>query len=262
MSNIKPALAITIATLAIFLLTKNPFTSPFKLQMAFVSLAALIIYTYLLKRQGGIETQIRKFIFLVTVFILFLVAATGWFFSPFFFTLYLIAVFLSFIFPLQTALSFVITLVLLFSFNIGEVDITYDFLVILSLLSVVPLSFYLRAEYLRLKEAEKEILVMQKQQQSYKNKVEEALANIVINFAADIRQPINDTKQLAFRLQQVKTRKNHDKYVSEIITLSEKALRTLKGFEENATGTKLANTPAVSTAPSQTLLHSLPADQD
>jgi predicted membrane protein len=135
------------------------------------------------------------------IFALLLVASTGWIVSPFFFTLYLLAILLGFTFTPSTSVAFILTLAGLFSFDIGTIDIAYDYLTILSLLTVIPLTFYLRKEYLRLKETEKEILVIRKDEKVYQNKVEDLLANKVNDFAVNLRQPINDTKQLAFPLK-------------------------------------------------------------
>ncbi|MDA1317235.1 MAG: hypothetical protein O3B87_04385 [bacterium] len=91
----------------------------------------------------------------MTAAILLVVAATGWFFSPFFFALYLLALLLAFEFESAASIGFIGVLAVLFSLNVGKVDIAYDFLVILSLVSFIPLTFYLRKEFLKLKETEK-----------------------------------------------------------------------------------------------------------
>jgi len=138
-----------LLTGGIFLFTKNPLTSRFSLHFTLLSLLVFLVYVYRTKKQGKAVKETKTFFYLTTVLILFLVASTGWFFSPFFFSLYLLAIFLAFVFPPPVSFGFVFTLVGLFSFNIGEIDLTYDFLVVLSLLTVLPLSFYLKKEYLR-----------------------------------------------------------------------------------------------------------------
>ena len=139
--------------------------------------------------------------------------------------------------------GFIATLVGLFSFNIGEVDLAYDFLIVLSLLLIIPLSIYLRKQFLKLKEAQKDILVLNSdQKREFQNKLEEVLANKVNNFAVEIRQPINDIKQLSYKLEASQTKEDFEERKKRIIASSEGALRMLKDFEEEATGKKLLST--------------------
>lgn len=241
--KLAPSAGVIAITVIVFILTKNPITSPFSLHMTLASLIVLLIYIYYIKKQGKAAKETKTFIFLVSLFILFLVSATGWFFSPFFFSLYLLTILLAFVFYPTISLSFVVTLVGLFSLNIGEVDLAYDFLVVLSLLTVIPLSFYLKKEYLRIKEGEKKILVLKKEGKAPQGKVEEILSNKVNDFAVNLRQPINDIKQLAYRLSKVRTKETAEKNRERIIASSEEALRMLKNFEEKVTGKTLLITP-------------------
>lgn len=242
-TNFLPLLPIFILTIVIYALTKLPVVSIFKLQLLLIVLIALPLYGFYLKSKGQALSSSHLFIYLTVTFILCLVGATGWFFSPFFFTLYLMAIMLSFIYSIPVAVGFVLTLVGLFSFNIGDVDLAYDYLVVLSLLTTIPLSMYLRKEYIRLKETEKEILVLEQEKKDYQSKVEEVLANIVNNFAVNLRQPINDIKQLGYYLEHQKSQKGAEKYRSRIISSSEEAIKMLNEFEEKATGKKLLSTP-------------------
>lgn len=146
-------LVIPAITLVIYILTKNNLTGGFRLHLALVSIIGLLIYSNFLKKKGLSRLADKRFVYLLTTVILLIVASTGWFFSPFFFALYLWAIFLSLLFSPIISLAFTGTLILLFSFNIGEVDIAYNLLVVLSLLTTIPLSFYLRKEYLKLKKA-------------------------------------------------------------------------------------------------------------
>lgn len=243
MKRFKPA-AISIAiTLAVYLITKIPPLSYFKLHLTLIMLLAAIIYGYTVKKKGGQIGQTKTMIVLVSVFILFLVAASGWFVSPFFFALYLIGMLAGFVFTPSTSIAFILTLAGLFAFDIGTIDIAYDYLTILSLLTVIPLTFYLRKEYLRLREAEKEILVMRREERVYQNKVEELLANKINEFAVNLRQPINDTKQLAFLLKKAHAHEAVIKAADRIIASAEESLRMLATFEEQATGKHLLKSP-------------------
>lgn len=231
-----PVVIISALTFAIFVLTKNPITEPFKLQMALLSILCVIIYGFMLKKKGSEASSSKSFIYLVTATNLFLVGATGWFFSPFFFTLYLMTIILSFLFSPVVSFAFVGTLIALFSVNIGEVDLAYDFLIVLSLLTAIPLSWYLRREYLKLKQGKKDILILE-EHKKYESKVEEVLANKINNMAVELRQPVNDVKLMAYRLAEgVKGR-------DRMITASEEALRVIKKFEGEATGKTPLSTP-------------------
>ncbi len=225
--------------------------------MLLVALIVLAIYVYKRKRSGEGIAKTKTFIYLTLITILFLVGATGWFFSPFFFSLYLSVILLAFIFPLNVSISFALTLVALFAFNIGDVDLAYDFLIVLSLVTTIPLSIYLRKEYLKLKESEKEILILKKQEEFYKTKVEEVLSNTITNFSANLKQPLNVIKQLIYRFPKIKSKKDQEKYVERIRNSSEEVLRSLKKFELETTGKLLTATPETtkereSPAPAQT----------
>lgn len=235
-----------VITTLVYFLTKNPFTSSLRLQFTLLSIIGLLIYGYVLRKKAIRLIEDIKFRYLLTVVVLFLIASTGWFFSPFFFMLYLWAIFLAFIFSPQVSLSFIITLVILFSFNIGEVDLAYDFMIVLSLLTTIPLSLILRKEYLKLKESEKAILVLEKEKENINSTVEEILANKINNVAVNLRQPINDVRQLAYRLEDMKNIKQFNESRDRIISSSEEALRILKEFEEQSTGKKLMVNPETS----------------
>ena len=158
----KNTLFIVGITVLIYLLNAVTFTKPLLLPLALAGIIGLIIHSLIQKRKGEGIVRSQRFIYILTATILLLVAATGWFFSPFFFTLYLLALVLAFEFEPAVGIGFIAVLVGLFSLNVGEVDVAYDFLVILSLIAFIPLTVYLRREFLKLKEAEKEILVLRK----------------------------------------------------------------------------------------------------
>lgn len=243
MHRFKHTFITTGITLAVYAITKNPVTSYLKLYFALLGLLSVIIYGYFVVQKGGKIGQVKIMIILSAVFALFLVSATGWFVSPFFFMLYLLAILLGFTFAPSASVAFVLTLSALFSFDIGTIDIAYDYLTVLSLLTVIPITFYLRKEYLSLKEAEKTILVIRKDEKVYQNKVENLLANKVNDFAVNLRQPINDTKQLAFLLKKTNAHEAIVKNVDRIIASAEESLRMLQTFEEEATGKRLLKSP-------------------
>jgi len=223
--------------MGVYLLNTVSLTKPFLIPLALAGIIGLIAYRYRQKQTGKSIHKTRNFIYLLTTTILLLVAATGWFFSPFFFTLYLLALVLAFEFESAVSIGFVAILVVLFSLNVGEVDVAYDFLVILSLIAFIPLTFYLRREFIKLKEAEKEILVLRKKSLTPpQGIVEDVLRNKVHKFSASLRQPINDIKQLTHHMVKHDARTKREQLQERVISCSEEALRTLKKFEDETTG--------------------------
>lgn len=142
----KSAYIIILLTIAVFFLSKNPATKIYSFHLALLSLLFLLLYIYLKRKRGEKLSQAKGLIYLITLFILSLVASTGWFLSPFFFTLYLLAILLSFTISTTAGLAFTATLIGLFTISIGEIDFIYDLLVILSYLTVIPLIFYLKKQ--------------------------------------------------------------------------------------------------------------------
>jgi hypothetical protein len=155
------------------------------------------------------KTVLSTYMLIIFVAMLFWVGVTGWFFSPFFYLLYLLAIVLSFILSPFATLLFVITLVGLFSPNIGSIDITLDFITIMSLFSIVPITYFLQKEYLYLRQQEKKVLILEEETQDLRNKVDEVLRNRVIKFAVNVRQPVNDMKQMAIFAQSEGKEKVH-----------------------------------------------------
>ena len=115
-------ISLLLAFLApiIFLITRNPITGPWRLVLALIALVWLTADFFLVKRGGD-----QRKLFDVVLFGLFLVGATNWFFSPFFFLLYFLIMAITFVFTPAAGLGFTISLVLLFTFNVGEVDVAY-----------------------------------------------------------------------------------------------------------------------------------------
>ena len=170
------------------------------------------------------------------------VGVTGWFFSPFFYILYLVAIVLAFMYSPFVTFAFTITLLGLFAPNIGSIDTTIDIITMLSLFSVVPLTYFLQKEYLRLKENEKKVLILDDEKRILKNKVDEVLLNKVIKFSAQLRQPVNDMRQLALVAQRHKDPSKVSKAFHQIIKLGEESLNRIEEFEEKVTGINLVHT--------------------
>ncbi|KKS81669.1 MAG: hypothetical protein UV58_C0018G0003 [Candidatus Wolfebacteria bacterium GW2011_GWC1_43_10] len=241
--TLRTILPVVLLVLAVFLFTRNPITGTYRLQMLLTALIAWGVYGYLLGKKGKEVWANPTFVFLGEAAILLLVGATGWFFSPFFFVLYLYSFFLALMYTPAVSTAFVLTLVILFSFNIGEVDLTYDFLVVLSLLTVLPLSLYLRKKYLSLKQLEKEILILKEKQNPDLSTVEEVLANKVSEVCVNLRQPVTDLKQLVYHLPDVRDKTDREKHWEQVRSLTEETIRIINGFEKQATGRQLMSGP-------------------
>lgn len=240
----KKTLSIIFLTAGIYFLTKNPFTAVFKLHMTLVVFFVLTIFAIWKGRKGNEELKYNTvLIFLVTTAILFLIGSTGWYFSPFFFSLYLLGIYLSFVYSPAVGAGFIGILIGLFSLSIGEIDLAYDFMVVLSLFTVIPLSFYLRKHFLRIKEMEKEILILKNNKEKYLNEIDSVLTNTINNFAVTVKQPINDIKQIVLYLDKSKNKADLEEYKERIILLTEEAQTLIKDFEEKSTGKKLLKTP-------------------
>lgn len=228
---------LAILTPLIYIFTIHPATKAYSFPLVIVALI-ITLSSYLFRRQNT-----TLLMYATTIFILLLVGTTGWYFSPFFNWIYLLAIALAFLFDPNVSSLFVIVLLALFLPNVGSIDTILDMLVLLSLVAIIPLTYFLRNEYLRLRENEKKILVLEQEKNKYKDVLEQVLANKVTKFAVELREPINDIKQIAYFNQQAKNVKEVAKNQSKIIKLSEEALNQLKGFEEKTTGKKLVKTP-------------------
>ena len=188
------------------------------------------------------QRTFRILIFACVSAVLLWVGTTGWFVSPFFYLLYLVAISLAFLFNTSVAFSFILVVVAILLPQISGVKTQIDIVSLISLLLVVPLAYYLRREYIKRIEREKKILVLEKEHKVLQTKVEEVLANKVVNLGAQLREPINDIRQIALYAEKnggPRDVKDFDK----IIISTGKAFDVLKGFEEETTGKILVRTP-------------------
>lgn len=228
-------ISFSLIPLSVFILSRNTYTSTFNFYITLFLI--MLAMGYAIVRHHKIFS-IQRMGILLLLTVLYLVATSGWFFSPFFFLLYLSSIGIAFFYGHIASMIYTFTLVALFSLNIGEVDITYDFLVLLSLISVLPLNYALRKYFLSIKEEQKDILVLKKDgKQASKGNVADLLANKVNSMSAYLREDINDIKQLAYAAQKLKTKDDQDKNNERIRVSAEKALRLLNDFEQEVTGT-------------------------
>lgn len=246
-------LVLAALTLAVFFLTTNPIIKPVAIYVLIASIISAILVWYLKIKKRVVDPENPEpipwdtylLIFsLIMIAILIWIGLSGWYFSPFFYFLYLLALAIGFLFSVASSFVFALVLIGIFLPNLGRLDILFDALTLLSLLLVLPLTYFLRREYLRLRENDKKILILESENKKYRSKVEEILSNKIIKVAADLREPLNDIKQMAQYLAKNLTKKQTEVYTERIVASSQRGIEILEGFEEKATGTELVKTPA------------------
>lgn len=223
-------------TLFVYFFTVHPATKIYSLHLLIFSLL-LFLSIFLFRRERRIWL-----IYAGVSFALLVVGISGWFFSPFFSWLYILAIAISFLFNQTISTLFVGLLIALFLPNMGSIDLVLDILTLLSLFFIIPLTYFLRLEYLRLKESEKGILILKEENKKFKTTLSEILANRVTQFAVLLRESLNDIKQIAHYKKKTSPREHKDDSDDKIVTLSEKGLQILKKFEEQVTGIKMLKT--------------------
>ena len=235
---------IVVLTVWVFLMTTLPATRSFvnSLFLLYLAIAFLgSLYFPVARKSIRSEAVLGSYMLLIFVSVLFWVGVTGWFFSPFFYVLYLLAIMLSFIATPFSTLLFVLTLIGLFIPNIGSIDVTLDMITVFSLFSIVPITFFLQKEYLRLREQDKKVLILEEETSDMRNKVEEVLRNKIIRFAVTVRQPVNDIKQMAIVAQKDEKNKLNGA-LRKIARLSDDSLALIEEFEVSVTGQELLHT--------------------
>ncbi len=246
------SIILALLILVIYLFTTNSDTRVYALPFllfGFLFVGGVYLFQIRFTKSQQVMVQTRTFKILIFAFvgaILLWVGNTGWFLSPFFYLLYLVAISLGFLFSNSVTLSFVLVLIAILLPQMGTVNTKIDFISIVSLLLIIPLTYFLRREYLVRVEKDKKILILEKGHKAIETKVEEILANRVTKLGAELREPINDIRQLA--LYAKKNKEYNRKEFEAIISSSEKALSQLKSFEENTTGRILVKTPAKKTS--------------
>lgn len=242
---------LALLTLVIYLFTINPLTRDYSVYALVGCLVlALGVYVVSLKKNDErhflVHGKILKILlFTLVTAILLWVGNTGWILSPFFYLLYIVGISLAFLFSTSVSFSFVLVLVAILLPNLGEVRSDFDIVTVLSLLLIIPLSYFLSDTYLKVKEKEKKILILEHEKRTYKSKVEELLENKITRIGAELREPINDIKQLGLYYSQIETKKDQEEYRKRIVLSSERALRLLDSFEKETTGRGVKKNKAI-----------------
>jgi hypothetical protein len=243
MRNLIFTFGIVVIVFSIYVINLLQLVPLITSQLFFVFLFALVIYVYFAENAKSIVLSAQIAALLLTGTIISLVASTGWFGSPFSFTLYLLIVTLTLFFPAITSMIFAMSILCIAVLTLQEGDFTNKFLTILSLLATIPVSLYLRGAFLQLKQSEKTILILQKSHHQYRNHVEEILDNVVHHFATDLRTEIGISRQIASKMgrqKETEKRKEEQRKLNDSI---DRSLMILSHFEEEATGSKLVSKP-------------------
>lgn len=220
----------------VFTLTSLPFVNRVTPIVALALLAFLVSVRFIPRRLP------RSLIIGSSVaFVLTLVGSSGWFFSPFFFTLYLAAIALGFIYTPLVAVGFTLGLIVIFASSIGEVSPTADFLTLLSLLSVIPITIILRKSFLLVQQERKGILILEPDEKNpHLSTLDSVLTNQVNKISIVLRQPITYIRQgLALLKDSALTDEEYPQVVTRMSAAADEVFTLIKEFETATTRNKL-----------------------
>lgn len=222
----------------VFVVTSIPGVNTATPLLALLCVVLLLVFRFL--PRIGRDARVVCWVVLVLA----LVGSTGWFYSPFFFALYLTAIALGFVYAPSTAVGFTLSLLVLFAFSIGDVNPTYDFLTLLSLLAVIPLTLGLRHSFLLVQQERKGILILEQERNGEGlTTLDAILANRINNIGVLLRQPITYVKQGLELLREGKLSSQEQVDVMERMQRSSEELFTLvKQFEQGTTKNDLLGT--------------------
>lgn len=231
-SPVLKALVFFLLPLLVFGWTSFELLATYTLQFALISLVA-VIGLHFVKRES---IQHLKVVLQITTVLLF-VGATGWFFSPFFFVLYLIPLYLGFLYRPVVSFAFLAALLIIFSASIGEVDIAYDIMTLLSLLIVIPLVIFLRRKYLALKESSRDILILEPEQHEHDpSSLAHILHNRINELGTLLRQPVTYLKQgLSLMSDGKLTQTEGEEVVQRMRKATDDIFTLIKEFERDVT---------------------------
>jgi len=203
----------------------------------------LIGTTYIGKRVTKLEKITHIIIYLLTGFIMMLVGSTGWFVSPFAFTLYLLIIVQSFYFPAIVPILQVCALLVIVVILPGIKSVSQDFMLVFSLLGSIPVSFYLREQYLNFKEAQNSIIILKKNRKNYSDSVEELVDNHIHRLSAKLRESLTNIKLQAYKIDTASDITQKRRIEHQILNETQLALKLIKDFEEDTTGTRVISSP-------------------
>jgi len=230
-----PSITIITKTILFFFLPLITFAissiqvlSAYTLHMALVFFMLSIGLSFLKNEKLALlKTSVNSIV------ILLLVGGTAWFLSPFFFLLYLLPIYLGFLYVPSVAFGFLSALLIIFASSVGDVNIAFDIMTLLSLLLVIPLVIYLRKKFLILKQTDKDILILQDESAiKDTDTIAALLANRITNLGVTIRQPLSFIKQAATVLiEEDLSPKEATEYLKRIRSTATESLEDIRDFE-------------------------------
>ena len=224
------SLRVGIIFILIYLITYSV-PKPFQYQLIYVLLFSLILITFFNQKSNRIKKVINILVYLFYSFTTLLVATTGWFSSPFNYLLYFTAILLSFFFSAMSTLTYITLLFLVLLKSINSIrDTNSAFLTILSILSMIPVSIFLRQKYLQLIEHEKEILIL-KRKTHFESTADKEFDNSITRFAGKLRDILTVIKQYSLKQSTEDSKR--------VLSKTNEAFHLLNRFEEETTGKKI-----------------------
>lgn len=141
-------LATIILTILAFFFTSFSLIQPYVVQIvALFLLFTLAYFLYLIIKGTAATSVLRKYLLIFDI--LLLVGITGWFYSPLFYTVYFIALYFGIYHSPKSFFAFILTITILFIFNLDTTNILYNILVLISFASLIPLMYNLRRKLVK-----------------------------------------------------------------------------------------------------------------
>lgn len=186
---------LTCAVLLTFLWTKNPFFSPYTLQL----IALLIIFYFLNKRLSKVAFEASLGIdgLILSLVTLLLVSQSGGLSSPLFFLIYILLFGLAFLFDPLIIAFFTVFLVLLFY---SQIQTLSSLLQVIGLLLMTPLALFFGRQYLKVLEEEQKIQILKKEKKVLSQEVsqqeEDTLLWLSLPFREHVVRILDATSQM------------------------------------------------------------------
>lgn len=239
--------AFFLLPLLVFTWTSIPGPAAFTIHFALVVLLVTIGLTFV-KRDSW---QLPKTI-ISSLLVLLLVGGTGWFLSPFFFLLYLLPIYLGFLYAPAVAFGFLAGLIVIFAFSVGEVDVAFDIMTLLSLLLVIPLIIYLRRQFLVIRQSRKEILILEDENSGIQDldTISRLLSNRITKLGVALRDPLTFIKQASSSLLDSGVPVSQMNNVLERIrSAASQSLEFIRDFESDTSTNKVLTNQTTILAP-------------
>ncbi len=165
----------------------------------FVGLLVMtVLMGWYVHREEETDALANRVFFSVVIFmLLILVQNTGWFFSPLLFVLYLATIAIVLLYSFWSGMFFLVGICVLFLSYIDHSTPWYDYVRILAFFTALPLSVLFSSEFLRLKESERQILILRQQTDEYLGELERLRKNRLVWNDVLLRQSLATARNFA-----------------------------------------------------------------